>query len=90
MWGASFAEEAPVRKIFVADDELFRRGIETLIRTGQERGTIRSDVDPVGFALAFVALLRGLGAQFLVSPDEVNLDAARTTCEQLVRASLAV
>jgi AcrR family transcriptional regulator len=88
MWGASFAEEAPVRKIFVADDERFRRGIETLVRTGQDSGTMRSDVNPIGFAVVFVALLRGLAAQFLVSPDGVDLGAARTTCTQLVRTSL--
>jgi AcrR family transcriptional regulator len=89
MWGASFAEEAPVRRIFVADDDRFRRGIEALVQTGQDRGTIRSDADPVGFAVAFVALLRGLGAQFLVNPDGMDLSAARTTCEQLVRSHLA-
>ncbi|HWC85657.1 MAG TPA: TetR/AcrR family transcriptional regulator [Solirubrobacteraceae bacterium] len=88
MWGASFAEEASLREVFVADDARFRDGIEALVRTGQQRGTIRADADPIGFAIAFVALLRGIGAQVLVDPGGVDLEAARATCEQLVRTSL--
>jgi AcrR family transcriptional regulator len=88
MWGASFAEEAPLRDVFVADDARFRDGIEALVRAGQQRGTIRADADPIGFATVFVALLRGIGAQVLVDPGGVDLDAARATCERLVRTSL--
>jgi AcrR family transcriptional regulator len=89
MWGASFAEDAPLREVFVADDARFRRGIEALVRAGQQRGTIRADADPIGFATVFVALLRGIGAQVLVDPGGVDLGAARATCEHLVRTSLA-
>jgi AcrR family transcriptional regulator len=88
MWGASFAEEAPLREVFVTDDARFRHGIEALVRAGQQRETIRADVDPIGFATVFVALLRGISAQVLVNPDGVDLDAARAACEQMVRTSL--
>jgi AcrR family transcriptional regulator len=89
MWGASFAEDAPLRKVFVADDARFRDRIEALVRAGQQRRTIRPDADPIGFATVFVALLRGIGAQVLVHQGGVDLEAARATCEQLVRTSLA-
>jgi AcrR family transcriptional regulator len=89
MWGASFAEEAPLRAVFVADDARFRRGIESLVRAGQVRQTISSAADPVGFAVTFVALLRGLGAQFLVDPNGVDLNGARRTCTQFVQALLS-
>jgi AcrR family transcriptional regulator len=89
MWGASFAEEAALREIFVAGDARFRGAIETLVRVGQDRQTIRADVDPVGFAVAFVAILRGVGAQFLVDPDGVDLVAARRACAQFVQSGLA-
>jgi AcrR family transcriptional regulator len=89
MWGASFAEEAPLRAVFVADDARFREGIEALVRAGQQQGTIRADADPIGFATVFVAVLRGIGAQALVDPVGVDLDAARATCERMVRTSLA-
>jgi AcrR family transcriptional regulator len=89
MWGASFAEDAPLREVFVADDARFRDGIETLVRAGQQRRTMRADADPIGFATVFVALLRGIGAQVCVDPGGVDLEAARVTCERMVRTSLA-
>jgi AcrR family transcriptional regulator len=89
MWGASFAEEATLREVFVADDARFRDGIEALVRAGQERATVRADVDPIGFATVFVALLRGIGAQVLVDPAGVDLDAARAACERMVHTTLA-
>ena len=89
MWGASFAEKAPLRDVFVDDDARFRHGIEALVRSGQQRGTIRADADPIGFATVSVALLRGIGAQVIVDPHGVDLEAARATCERMVRTSLA-
>jgi AcrR family transcriptional regulator len=88
MWGASFAEEAPLRAIFVEDDARFRRGIETLVRAGQDHKTINADADPAGFAVAFVALLRGVSAQFLVDPNGVDLAVTRRACAQFVRSVL--
>jgi AcrR family transcriptional regulator len=88
MWGASFAEASPLREVFIIDDGRFREGVELLVRASQEAGTIRRDVDPVGFAAAFVALLRGIGAQVLVSPESVDVEAARRCAEELVRARL--
>jgi AcrR family transcriptional regulator len=89
MWGASFPKESSLREVFVADDARFRDGIEALVRAGQQRGTVRADADPIGFATVFVALLRGIGAQVLVDPGGVDLEAARATCERMVRTILA-
>jgi AcrR family transcriptional regulator len=89
MWGAALPEEAALRPVFVASDARFRRRIEELVRAGQYSQTIRSGVDPVGVAIALVGQLRGIGAQFLVDPGGVDLDAARTACAQFVRHTLA-
>jgi AcrR family transcriptional regulator len=88
MWGASFAEEAPLRDVFVGDDARFRRGVEAMVRAGQRAGTVRDNVDTMGFSTALVALLRGLAAQFLVAPDNVDLKAASRTCIALIRGHL--
>jgi AcrR family transcriptional regulator len=88
MWGASFAEEAPLRDVFVGDDARFRRGVDALVRAGQRAGTVRGDVDTMGFSTALVALLRGIAAQFLVAPDSVDLKAASRTCIALIRGHL--
>lgn len=88
MWGSSFAEESPLRDIFVDGDARFRHGVESLVSAGKEAGALRRDVDPSGFSLALVALLRGIGAQYVVAPEAIDLAAARKTCRALVRAFL--
>jgi AcrR family transcriptional regulator len=88
MWGAALPEEAALRSVFVAGDARFRSSVEELVRAGQHSRTISSEVDPVGVAIALVGQLRGVSAQFLVDPDGVDLDAARTACVQFVRHML--
>jgi AcrR family transcriptional regulator len=89
MWGAALPEEAALQPIFQADDAEFRRGIETLVLSGQNSGTIRSTIDPAGAALAIVGLLRGTAAQFLIGPEGIALTSARSACEKFVRQALA-
>jgi AcrR family transcriptional regulator len=89
MWGSSFARDSPLRQVFVDGDARFRNGIEDFVRAGQQAGTLRPDTDPVAFSVIFVALLRGLCAQYLVAPDAVDLDAAQRVCAQLIRDQLA-
>lgn len=90
MWGSSFAEHAQLRPVFVVDDAFFRDGIASVVRDGQDAGVVRSDVDAEAFGVVFVALLRGIGAQYFVAPTRVDLDAARRTCADLLRGVLVV
>jgi len=83
MWGAATAADAPLRPVFVTDDERFRDTVQALLATGQARGAIDAEVDAVGFAVNFVAMLRGAAAQFLVD-ERVDLVAARDTCERVI------
>lgn len=89
MWGSSFAEESPLRQVFVEDDARFRSGIEEFVRAGQQAGELRPDADAVAFSVIFVALLRGLCAQYVVAPHAVDLDAAQRICAELIRSQLA-
>jgi AcrR family transcriptional regulator len=89
MWGSSFARESPLRQVFVEEDARFRSGIEDFVRAGQQAGTLRPDVDAVAFSVMFVALLRGLCAQYLVAPEAVDLDAAQRVCAELIRDQLS-
>jgi AcrR family transcriptional regulator len=89
MWGSSFAEESPLRQVFVQDDARFRSGIEEFVRAGQQAGELRPDADAVAFSVTFVALLRGLCAQYVVAPDAVDLVAAQRICAELIRDQLA-
>jgi AcrR family transcriptional regulator len=89
LWGASLPEESVVREVFVEFDRGIRAKVETYVRSGQEDGTVRTDVDPAGVAAAITGMLRGTAAQLLVAPEAFALEAASTTCEQFVRRMLA-
>ncbi|MET7519226.1 MULTISPECIES: TetR/AcrR family transcriptional regulator [Streptomyces] len=89
LWGASLTEESVVREVFVEFDRVIRAKVETYVRSGQEDGTVRTDVDPAGVAAAITGMLRGTAAQLLVAPEAFALEAASTTCEQFVRRMLA-
>jgi AcrR family transcriptional regulator len=88
MWGSSFAEESPLRQVFFDGDARFRCGIEDLVRAGQEAGVLRRDADAVAFSVVFVGLLRGVGAQYVVAPNAVDMDAVRRVCADLIRDQL--
>lgn len=78
MWGAALTEKSPLRAIFADSDAKFREGIEDVIKSGQRNKTIAADADPSATAVALVGMLRGAGAQFLIDPRGVDLDASRS------------
>jgi AcrR family transcriptional regulator len=49
------------------------------IRSAQRAGDIRSEIDPVAEAVAISGAMRGIMAQWLVAPDNIDLDAVRDT-----------
>lgn len=89
MWGAALPADAPLRPVFAADDVKFRAGVETLLRHGQDNGSIDEAVDPASGAVAVVGMLRGVAAQYLVDPKQVDVPAAVQMCRQFVRQSFA-
>jgi AcrR family transcriptional regulator len=90
MWGAAFPDGSPLRSIFTADDARFRDGIAAIVRSGQANDRIAAAIDAASFAVAFVGLLRGVGAQYVVDPDNVDLDACKITASAFVHGALVV
>jgi AcrR family transcriptional regulator len=89
MWGAALPEEAGLQSVIAARDAQFRFGIESLLRLGQQKKTIKTGIDPGGLAIVVVAMLRGIAAQFLVDADSVDLAATGDACEQMLRHTLS-
>ncbi|OBG47686.1 hypothetical protein A5669_05050 [Mycolicibacterium fortuitum] len=89
MWGAAIASDAQLRPVFAADDAQFRAGVETLLRQGQDNGSVDPSVDPSAGALALVGMLRGVMAQYLIDPKTVDLSTTVQTCQQFVRQTFA-
>jgi len=51
--------------------------VSTQIRTAQRRRDIRPDIDPVAEAVAICGTMRGIMSQWLIAPDNIDLDAVR-------------
>jgi AcrR family transcriptional regulator len=88
MWGAAMPADASLRPVFVTDDARFRDGVAAIVGAGQRNGKIDPAIDPSGFAVAFVGLVRGITAQFLIDPDGVDLSGAHKVCERFIRSAL--
>jgi AcrR family transcriptional regulator len=89
MWGAALPGDAALRPVFVTGDARFRDGVAAIVRAGQRNATIDATIDPAGFAVGLVGLLRGITAQLLIDPDGVDLTGASDICERFVRSALA-
>lgn len=89
MWGAALPEESVLQSVFVGFDDRFRHRIGGMVNAGQANGTITADVDPIGVAISYMAMLRGIGMQTMVAPPSVDLSTARLACEQFLRRTLA-
>jgi AcrR family transcriptional regulator len=81
----------PLHDYFVEKMQRTRDVIATEIRTGQERGEIRSDVDPDLKAVEIVAFAIGMETQSLLSPDlidrqQVHQSFARALIDDLTRS----
>ncbi|MEU1276217.1 TetR/AcrR family transcriptional regulator [Streptomyces sp. NPDC005799] len=90
MWGAALPEESVLREVFVEFDSRIRTTVEEFVRSGQERGMVRTDIEPAGVAVAITGMLRGTGAQILVAPERVDFEAACAACEHFVRRALTM
>lgn len=87
MWGAAFAEQADVS--FMKFDKRLRAGIRNWVREGQEDGSVAKSVDAAAFAGVILALVRGLGAQFITSLDNVSAKQMKSESKRIVNAALA-
>ncbi|MFF1723534.1 TetR/AcrR family transcriptional regulator [Streptomyces sviceus] len=88
MWGSALPEESVLREVFAEFDSDLRGKTEEFVRSGQENGTVRSDVDPSGAATAVTGMLRGTGAQLLIAPGSLDFETVCTACEHFVLGAL--
>lgn len=82
----SLDPDAVTHAFFVRRYRIARRWISGLIRVGQRRGEIRSDVDATTTAAQVVAMQNGLLQQRLLDPGRVDVGALYTAyMDMLVR-----
>ena len=68
LWSASFDPASEFKPNVIEFHRLQRAAAAAWVMEGQEKGEIRDDVNPVGFAEQFYASLLGLNFQWLVNP----------------------
>ena len=88
LWGSALPEEAAHRDGFIAHDRRVRAFVQRLVQFGQRRGTIRADVDPAGFAAAYMSLLRG-AVPLLLMDQTISVEAVRETVASMLRCQLS-
>jgi AcrR family transcriptional regulator len=81
----------PLHDYFIERHQRIRAVIAGEIRAGQERGDIRSDIDPDVKAVEIVAFAIGIETQWLLTPDVIDRDKihqsfARALIDDLTRS----
>jgi hypothetical protein len=67
----------------------WRQHIRNMVAAGIEAGSVRPDADPDEVAGYVVAGLRGAPFQWLLDPDEFDIDAALGALIKMVKIALA-
>ena len=73
----AMTEGCEFRDIILQDDRAFRRGLEAAFERGKSSGELPPDLDASGFAIATIALLRGVACQAYADP-KLDIASARS------------
>ena len=83
--GAAVPKSAALRDIMAERDERLRAHTAEIVASDQQRGLIRSDIDPGSLALTIVGMIRGISTQLFVDGD-VDIDGARSVSDALLQS----
>ncbi|WP_394836155.1 TetR family transcriptional regulator [Pendulispora rubella] len=75
-----------IRELIAENNEALRRFITTRLAEGISDGEMDAQLDPDVTAVLVEGVLRGSGAQWLIDPQRVDLDAAGTALKRIFRA----
>ncbi|HVA05336.1 MAG TPA: TetR/AcrR family transcriptional regulator [Acidimicrobiales bacterium] len=88
MWGSTFPSDASVGGMADAERRSYE-GLSQRIASGQEDGSVRTDVDPLASAVLLHGLMRGVAALFLSGGGPADIHAVRQTCHEWITSALA-
>ena len=86
MWGAAFVSLSD--DTFEQADQRSRDRIASWVKQGKQDGSIAKVVDGDAFAAVLLAMVRGIGAQMVVSPERVEAEKAKTEVCRMIRLAL--
>src|SRR2546423_1960325 len=88
MWGATFPSETSVKGMVEADQRSYE-GWSQLIASGQDDGSIRTDLDPGSVAVLIQGMIRGVAALLLTDSEVTDMGRVRETCIACITGALA-
>ena len=88
MWGSTFPSTASVEGMADAERRSYE-GLSQLIVSGQDDGSVRTDVDPMASAVLLHGLMRGVAALFLNDGGPADMRTVRLTCREWIASALA-
>jgi AcrR family transcriptional regulator len=88
MWGSTFPSNAAVEGMADAEQRSYE-GLCQQIASGQNDGSVRTDVDPMASAVLLHGLMRGVAALFLSESRPADMHAVRRTCCDWIASALA-
>ena len=90
LMGESVGEGHPAREWFQDRYPRRRANIAAALRAGIESGEIRSEVDCDAVAAQIIAMMDGLQVQWVLNPDQVDMDAVFSNFIAGVRRVIAL
>lgn len=88
MWGSTFSTTSSVQGMIEAERRSYD-GLTELIASGQNDGSIRTDVDPTASAVLLLGMMRGIAALLLTDSAITDMRRVRRTCADWITSSLA-
>ncbi len=71
-----------------SNDKKMRQFLIDLLQPSQDEGYIKADVNLESFAIMFTAMIRGIGTQYLIEGEDIDMNSAldmiHTTCTQML------
>lgn len=83
LWGASFPTDTSLPGLDESDRDTHHQ-LAQLIRTGQDDGSVRNDVDPEDAAAVVMGMARGIAGLSLNQPDIADTEGVRHLCGQAI------
>lgn len=89
MWGSTFPSSSSVEGMIEAERRSYG-GLSEVIASGQQDGSIRTNVDPTASAVLLLGMMRGIAALLLTDSAITDMRRVRRTCADWITSSLAV
>ena len=88
MWGSILASESLIEGMKEADQRSYE-ALAGLVAAGQQDGSIRADLSPIGTAMLVLGVIRGVASLHLIHGQTAGMSNIHSLCRQWLRTCLS-